>query len=129
MAGRHPTPQDATTLWDIFCRRVHPLAKISFDWELEHIRGTAIAPNGSDELTYQEHAFIFAVYYASVTSLSEDECSRLLERPKATLVSDFQMLCEQALAASNLLGASDLTTIQASILYIVSCRTKQLTIP
>ncbi|MCJ1435673.1 hypothetical protein MMC27_005048 [Xylographa pallens] len=120
LARRHPAPQTATTLWDIFCRRVHPVVKISFDWEIELIRATSIAPNGPDGLSFQEHAFIFAVYLISVTSLSEDECSRLLGRPKSTLFSEFQILCEQALAGSNFLGASDITTMQASTMYIIA---------
>lgn len=105
------------------------MVKISFDWELERIRATAIATNGPSRLTFQEHAFIFAVYLISVTSLSEDECSRLFGPPRSALFADFRLLCEQALAASDFLSASDLTTIQASALYIVSCRTENLPFP
>ncbi|MCJ1379801.1 hypothetical protein MMC17_002904 [Xylographa soralifera] len=120
LARRHPTPQDATALWDIFYRRVHPVVKISFNWEIEPLRATAIAPNGPNRLAFPDHAFIFAVYLISVTSLSEDECSRLLGQPKSALFSDFQILCEQALAGSNFLGASDIATIQASTMYIIA---------
>ena len=31
---RHPSPGDAAILWDAFYRRVHPLAKIFFEWEM-----------------------------------------------------------------------------------------------
>ena len=117
---RHPLPQIASALWDIFYQRVHPVCRILFNRELERIRCTAVDPNGPNGLTFQEHAFIFSVYLISVVSLSEDECSMRLEQSRLDLYSEFQMLCEQALAGSNFLGAADLITIQASIMYIVS---------
>ena len=120
LARRHPGQQAAILLWETFSQRVHPLIKISFDWEIEQLRAIVIVLNGPDGLTFQEHAFVFGVYLSSLTSLTEDECLTLLKRSKIDLLSEFQMSCEQALAGSNFLCASDLTTLQASAMYIVS---------
>ncbi|MCJ1284842.1 hypothetical protein MMC26_004179 [Xylographa opegraphella] len=120
LAGRHPVPQDATTLWNIFYQRVHPVMKISFTWEIERIRAIATAADGPAGLGFQEHAFIFAAYLISLVSLSEDECSTLLGRPKSTFCSELQLLCEQALAGSNFLGASEIIIMQASAMYMIA---------
>lgn len=124
VAKSHPTPQDAATLWDVFYQRVHIVVKISFDWEMERLRVATMSPDGPGDLVSQDHALIFAIYLITVSSLSEDECSSMLNRPKLALSADFQILCEQALAGSNFLCASDLKTLQASTLYMVSPTSK-----
>ncbi|KAL8951918.1 MAG: hypothetical protein Q9222_002137 [Ikaeria aurantiellina] len=118
VARRHPTKQDAMTMWDIFIQRVHPLGKICFDWEIDRLRARTNTDGGSNVFTFQEHAFVFAVYLISVRSLSEDECIKLLRRSSSTLFSDFQMVCEQALSGCNFFCATDMTTLQAAMLYI-----------
>lgn len=123
LATRHPSQDAAMRLWDVFSQRVHPLIKISFDWEIQQLQVNITSPSGLDGLTYQEYAFVFGVYLLSVTSLTEDECLTQLERSRFAMISDYQVSCEQALACSNFLCASDLTTLQASAMYIVSHRT------
>ena len=123
VASKHPVPEDASILWNIYCQRVHPLGKVLFDSEIDQMRAAAISPNGPSQFTVQEHAFIFAVYLLSVRSLSEDECLRLLSRPKSALFSDYQIFCEQALSGSSFFCVADFTTIQALTLYVVSRET------
>ncbi|KAL8710246.1 MAG: hypothetical protein Q9220_005177 [cf. Caloplaca sp. 1 TL-2023] len=120
VAIKHPTGQDSTTLWDIFIQRVHPLGKICFDREIAKFRAMSITRESLHKLTIQEHAFVFAVYLISVRSLSEDECMNLFQRSSTALFSDYQMLCEQALSRSGFFCATDITTIQASTLYITA---------
>lgn len=83
------------------------------------MRASAMAPTGVDELTIEGQAFVFALYLLSVLSLTEDECLRMLGQEKPILLSQYQMLCEQALAGCDFLGSSSMTTIEASLMYIV----------
>lgn len=94
---------------------------VSFKQELNLLRDKALGANGYAKLTFAEHAFIFALYIITVTSLADDECLDLLYHPKDVLLKKYQALCEQALAGSDVLGSSDVLVIEAAIMYIVSC--------
>ena len=95
------------------------MSKISFSQELEKLRASGMAQNSADELGLEGHAFLFALYLLSVLSLSEDECLKMLGAKKSILLAQYQMLCEQALAGCDFLGSSSMTTIEASLMYIV----------
>ena len=84
------------------------------------MRNTVTGYDGYVGLPSPDHAFLFAMYLISVTALSDEECLELLRQPKQSMLVDFRLLCEQALAGSDLLGSSELRTIQAAMLYIVS---------
>lgn len=120
LAQCHPTPREATILWDTFCHRVNPLLKILFDWEIDRMREISNLPLEIRRLTPQENAYYFAIYLNSFTSLSEEECLASFSRPKSELQHNYQLLYEQAIARSNFIGRPDIILIQASIVYIVS---------
>lgn len=120
LAQCHPTPREATVLWDTFCHSVHPLLKLLFDWEIDRMREIAIVSQDTECLTTQENAYYFAIYLNSVTVLSEEECLASFGRPRSELQHNYQMLYEQAIARSNFIGRPVIVLIQASIVYIVS---------
>ena len=105
-------------LWSIFDQNVDFLIKISFESELKQLRAEAVTPNPT--FSDQEYAFVFALYLITVVSLSEEECQRQLDRPRSELISRYQFLCEQALARSDFLSASNIIILRALALYIVS---------
>ena len=94
--------------------------KIFFEWEVEGLRRVATTPRGIETLSKREHAFIFALYLISLVSLQDDECESLLGQSRPQLLLYFESLSEQALTASNFMGATDILILQASTLYIVS---------
>lgn len=94
--------------------------KVFFDWEVEGLRNASTTTNSNRVLANQEHGFLFALYLISVVSLQSDECESLLGQSKPKLLSDYEMLCEQALATSNFMGTSDIIVLQALALYVVS---------
>jgi hypothetical protein len=120
LSTRHPSTQGTHVLWETFLQRVHPTWKVIFNQELLQIRNTATGYNGYAVLSFPDHAFLFAMYLISVVALSDEECLELLSQPKQAMLIEFRLLCEQALAGSDLLGSSELRTIQAAMLYIVS---------
>lgn len=91
-----------------------------FDQELRQMRNTVTGYDGYSGLQCSDHAFLFAMYLISVTALSDEECLELLRQPKQSMLVDFRLLCEQALAGSDLLGSSESRVVQAAMLYIVS---------
>ena len=116
----HPSSQQAAALWDAYRQNAHPLAKICFDWDLEQMRTEIVSAASACIMSAAKHAFTFAIYLISVRSLSNEECYALLNQPRDIAVSEFQKLCEQALAMAHFLSTSDVMVIQALALYIVS---------
>lgn len=120
LASKHPTPQEAATLWTACNRNVIPLVKIAFQWELDQMRSVAVSPNTSKNLLPREHALFFTIYLNAVASLSDEECLKSLGESRKTLLSRYQRLSENSFAKADFLGQSEMTLVQASIFYIVS---------
>lgn len=119
LAASYPSRREAITLWNIFDQRVHPLVRISFSWALKSLRSASIEIEDQKQLTDAEHAFVFSLYLLSVISLSDEDCLREMHQPRPVLLSDFQMLCEEALTRTNLLCITDITVLKALTLYMV----------
>lgn len=118
---RHPNIQHTNLLWETYHRNVDPMCKVAFKWELEQLHRRVLTPESLGSLAPGEVVLVFAIYLHSVVTLSENECSKWLAQSKQSLISEYQMLCENALAKANFLATSDLTLIQACTIYIVSC--------
>ncbi|KAI1098425.1 hypothetical protein F4804DRAFT_338223 [Jackrogersella minutella] len=65
-----------------------------------------------------------AIYYSAVASMTEEQCQAIFSTPKSTVIVDYRIACEAALEKSNLLTTSDITILQAFILYLVGRRTE-----
>lgn len=116
----HPTQPTASVLWDAFSQRVNPLVRIIFSWSLSYWRSASTDQHLQKQLDDSEHALLFSLYLVSTTSLSEEECEEELHQPKATLMSKYQVLCEEALARTNILCITDITVLKALTIYMVS---------
>lgn len=118
---RHPPARDAASLWTTFFRNAHPFLKVFFEWDVQHLKEAALSHEGSKRFLSSEHALIFAIYFVAVHSLTDDEVRTSFGQTKMALLSQYQWLCEQALAASNFMGSLDIVTLQALTVYMVSC--------
>jgi hypothetical protein len=119
--GTRPEPLSSrivSVLWHIFCRRVEPLVRIMFRWATIELR---IRTTSLDQLPLDdtEYALVTAIYYASINSLTDDDCRNLLQDSRATLLAEYQRRCEEALQSTNLFCMSDVTTLKAIIFYLV----------
>jgi hypothetical protein len=115
---RHPSAEQVTKLWKQYLSNIHPMTKLFFDWEKEHV--LLKAADNPQALTKAEQAFSFAVYFISILSLSEEECRHILgDSGKPPLLADFQSCVETALLAAGLITTSDLLVLQAFLLYLV----------
>lgn len=66
-------------------------------------------------------AVVFAVLLTSVISMSEDKVLKELGVDKQCLVENFRRGAEAALTRANFLRATKLETLQAFVMYLVSC--------
>ena len=64
-------------------------------------------------------ALAFAVYYAAVTGLSDEECQQQIGDSKQALVARYGLGMEHALARADLVNTTDISTLQALVIFLV----------
>jgi hypothetical protein len=121
-----PSPRKVSILWHVFFQRVEPLVRIMFRWATVELRIKTTSLE-QPPLDGTEYALVTAIYYASVRSLTDDDCRNLLQESRATLLADYQSRCEEALQSTNLFCMSDITIIKAIIFYFVSYPSPEIT--
>jgi hypothetical protein len=113
------SPQCALVLWNVFIQRVEPLVRIIFRWAIDELRAKSTNTQDQKPISSTEHALVQAIYYASANTLTDDECTNLLQLPRSVVVAQCQARCEDALLQTNLFCMNDLDTIKAVTFYIV----------
>lgn len=80
------------------------------------------ASESLDHLTIGEgqEALMFAIYFAAVATLSQEECFSIFHEDKDRLSIRYKFNIEAALTNADFLNSMDLVTLQAFVLYLVS---------
>ncbi|KAL5330518.1 hypothetical protein ACEPPN_000035 [Leptodophora sp. 'Broadleaf-Isolate-01'] len=73
-------------------------------------------------LSRSTEALMFAIYFAVITSMSVDEVKADLGCERKAAYDRYRFGVEQALARAHFLDTSDLTTLQAFVLYLAVVR-------
>ncbi|KAI0101980.1 hypothetical protein F4776DRAFT_676195 [Hypoxylon sp. NC0597] len=68
-----------------------------------------------------------AVCYSALASMTEAQCQTTFSMDKRALIVEYREACEAELERSELLATSDITILQAFILYLVARRTEDPT--
>ena len=128
-ALRHPARSQVCFLYSAFMSNVDPVVKILHRPSLQRyfIEDTgeldcSPGPKGWD-------AIRFAIYYATTTSLTRGECLQQLGEEKAVLLDRFRSATELELARADVVNTEDMSTLQALVLYLVSCFAESLPVP
>lgn len=66
-------------------------------------------------------AFLFAMYYAAVTTLAPESCTAYFHEEKDCLLDRYRCAAEIALANAELLINGNMVTLQALVVLLVSC--------
>jgi hypothetical protein len=103
--------------WKTFVKNVDPLVKIFFRWEVEPIIQKAREDPSS--LSSEERALVSSIVFISISSLSGDECSKLLHDGKPQLMERYQRSAESALLLADYACTTHRLTLQAFMLYLV----------
>jgi hypothetical protein len=115
-----PTRSQIQSLYESFLTNVDPAVKILHGPSL---RQYFVEQTGELECSPGPkgwNALEFAIYYASTTSLTPDECLQQLGEEKDMLLLRFRLSTEIALARANFIDTEDISTLQALLLYLVS---------
>ncbi|CAK7210244.1 hypothetical protein SCUCBS95973_000713 [Sporothrix curviconia] len=121
----HPPPDTIRKLWQVYRDHADPLTKLlhvptvqqSVDRAMQDGDGMARLL-----LSRANEALLFAVYAADVMSLSEDACRETLGEQRSVLLPRYLAAAGAALARAGLLGASDMATLQALVVYLLAMR-------
>ena len=107
-------------LGNMYFTRVDPLFKLLHRPTTLSLIYTAT--QNKKNITKGQEALLFAIYFAAVTSLTDDECSRSLAYRKQDLVAKTKTGIEKALSNANFLDTTDMTVLQAFLIYLVGPR-------
>lgn len=118
-----PTEVHRSILARFYSLNVHPLCKI-LHWPTTRLyleRSTQSTEHST--VAYDGNglnAVVCAVYFAAVTSMSAVDCQTCLGVEKRDMVARYKRNAEAALFCSDFLNSTEITTLQALVLYIVS---------
>lgn len=117
LRGFHPDPTQISFCWQTFKDRVDPMIK------MVHVPTTETfimrAKHNLDSLSKGVEALLFAIYFAAVTSLTQQECRESLGESKHTLLAKYRFCVEQALARAGFLKAQELLLLQTFVIFLV----------
>ncbi|KAL7620876.1 hypothetical protein AAE478_009874 [Parahypoxylon ruwenzoriense] len=116
----HPLPSQIPFIWQVYQENVDPLVKIlhvpSMNKIIRELR------SNMNDISPGMEALMFAIYYASITSMEEEEVKVNFGAEKGHLINKYRFATEQALAKANFLVTSELVVVQAFTLFLVLVR-------
>lgn len=114
----HPSSDEMMLLWGVFVDNVDPLIRVLHKPTVgQHIARTK---DRISQISRSYEALLFAIYFASVTSLSEIECQTKFREEKEGLLRRYRFALQQALARAEFMSSHSLTSLQAIAIYLVS---------
>ncbi|KAE8441227.1 hypothetical protein EG329_005591 [Mollisiaceae sp. DMI_Dod_QoI] len=115
----HPSPVQIFRLWQTFIDCVNPIIKIFHAPTVQ--QQVLDASADLDNVGKGMEALMFGIYSISVNSMADSECTNTFGEGKTVLRERFQDGARQAFRRCGLLRSSDMTILQAYVLYLHSC--------
>ncbi|KAH9903837.1 fungal-specific transcription factor domain-containing protein [Xylariomycetidae sp. FL2044] len=116
----HPLPSQIPFIWQVYSENVDPVIKIlhlpTMNKTIRELRSSMA------DITPGLEALMFAIYFAAITSLDEDEVRTNFNTEKKALIDRYRFATEQALAKANFLTTSELVVVQAMVIFLVLVR-------
>ena len=122
----HPPADMILRLWAIYVRNVDPLVKILHRPSLENDIHAFVRLGAQYQHAAPQNALLFCIYFAAISTLSEEEAQKQLGEGQQVLASRYRISAERALAAADYLNTNTLITLQAVTLYVTSLRCSSL---
>lgn len=118
----HPPPGQLTALFSSYEKNVDPMVRILHIPSLRKLVLSASAnidaiPSGN----YVE-ALLFAMYYAAITSLTQEECLQKFHDGRNSLLARYRSGTESALSNADLLSTKEIGTLQALVIFLTAVR-------
>lgn len=119
MTSRHPSPVRIFRLWQTFLDNVNPLIKI---FHAPTVQQTILDASGDlEKVSRPTEALMFSIYFIAVISMSNADCQSTFGEPRQGLVAKYCHAAQQALLNAKFLRSLNILTLQALVIYVVSC--------
>ncbi|KAI1323304.1 hypothetical protein F5Y16DRAFT_403606 [Xylariaceae sp. FL0255] len=117
----HPLPSQIPFLLDIFSDNVNLIVQIV---HMPTIRKLVRPSRGGTtvQLTPVNEALLFAIYYAAITSMEEEDVTSNFGSPKKELNLKYRLGLEHALAKADFLNVPDIGLVQAFAIFLFLVR-------
>ncbi|KAK8112586.1 hypothetical protein PG984_013112 [Apiospora sp. TS-2023a] len=117
----HPLPSQVSYLLDVYSENVNFMAQAVHMPSVVKL-AREIRSKGTASLTPSNEALLFAIYYAAVTSMEEDDVKANFGASKSDLNHRFRVGFESAVARADFLNAPNVTLVQAFIAFLCLAR-------
>ncbi|KAF5871563.1 putative fungal specific transcription factor domain-containing protein [Botrytis fragariae] len=116
-----PLPSQIPFLLNVYCENIHVFMRIvdipAITDMIRELRG-----NKGKELTPTNEALMFSIYYATVTSMEEDEVISNFGCTKSELSFKYRLGLENSLAKADFLSEPDITLVKALLIFLFLVR-------
>lgn len=114
----HPEQVHIFRLWQIYLDNVNPTLKVTHTPALQS--RLLDAASNFTVISPPLEALMFSIYCVAIVSLQDEECQSWFGSPKDELLQSYQLACQQALQNCRILRATDIDSLTALFLYLVS---------
>lgn len=116
MSKLSPNPSQIFIIWEVYKENVDPVLKLLHVPTVKNvIMKAAVSAN---KLSKAAEALFYAICFASVISMQDDQCQQLLGETKNKLIDKYRFAVEQALARAQFLNSTNLMVLQAFALFL-----------
>ena len=116
----HPPPNRMSALCELYIENCDPMFKILHTPGLRKFVAHAAANHQDIPSGNYVEALLFAIYYAAITSLTNEQCMQSFQYGREQLLVKYRIGTETALANANLLNTTEMGTLQALLVFLVS---------
>nr|POF04264.1 bikaverin cluster transcription factor bik5 [Quercus suber] len=112
-------PGHIVQLWHVYLERVDPMMKA---FHSPSVQQMVLGQIGKAEILSHEYALASAIHLISVVSLTDSECQLTLQERRHDAIDHFRRATETALSMADFVTTTDLTVLQALVLYLAALR-------
>ncbi|KAL2174153.1 fungal-specific transcription factor domain-containing protein [Thermothelomyces heterothallicus CBS 202.75] len=116
----HPLPSQIPFIWQVYQENVDPILKVvhvpTMSKVIKEFR------QNLDSLSPSMEALMFSIYYATISSLEEEDVKLNFGTERSVLIQKYRFAVEQALAKAEFLTKPDFAVVQALMLFLVLVR-------
>ncbi|KAI3400384.1 hypothetical protein diail_3401 [Diaporthe ilicicola] len=116
----HPPMSEAVNLFALFTENVSPVIRLFHMPTLSKTYRDAIS--SLESLDKNTEALLFAMYYSTYISLTNEQCLALCNTSRDAVTEKFRFATEQAFARANLLNTNSMVLLQAAVLFLSALR-------
>lgn len=117
VAPLHPSPPQIRLCWQTFVENVDQVDKVLHRPSTERTLHKAMV-QGSTSLTKGQEALLFAMYFASISSMTDEVAGVCFKMSKSEALTTYRDVTEKALMNADFLTSNNLVTLQAFVLFL-----------